>query len=218
MIALYRYQLSSLLLSQRYLPPVLVFLAALSVGTSSDSSPLLHAYSFCVAAILACSMWLTVAVVNHENPVQRQVIVVAAGSSRRVLAVTVAVTLTGCALLTAIGLVYPMIIGQRTVTAGVVVAGTVAQLSAASVGVAVGLLTSRLVITRVGVAVVVAVGALLAMLLVGWISPISPLIRLLTDAASAGGIAVRLGALAAVSLTMLAAGTAVTHLVAGRRE
>ncbi len=218
MIALYRYQLSGLLLSQRYLPPVLVFLAALSVGTSSDTSPLLHAYSFCVAAIFACALWLAVAVVNHENPVQRQVIVVSAGSSRRVLTVTVAVALTGCLFLTAIGLVYPMLVGQRTVTAGTVAAGAVAQMSAACVGTAVGLVTSRLVITRLGVAVVVAVAALLAMLLVGWISPISPLIRLLADAGSPGGIAVRLGALAVVSAAMLAAGTVLTRLVSDRRE
>jgi hypothetical protein len=66
--AFYRYLLRSVLLSQRYLPPTLFFLAALAVGTSSDSGPLESSYAFCVLAMLVCTTWLTVSIVNHEDP------------------------------------------------------------------------------------------------------------------------------------------------------
>jgi hypothetical protein len=69
--ALYRYLLTSVLLSQRYLPPTLLFLAAMAVGTTSDNGPLESSYAFCVLAMLVCSTWLTVSIVNHEDPTQR---------------------------------------------------------------------------------------------------------------------------------------------------
>lgn len=218
MIALYRYQLTSMVLSQRYLPPALVYLAALSVGTSSDNGPLLRSYSFCVAAVLACSTWLAVSVVNHEDPVQRQVTTVAAGGSRRMLGAAIAVTFTGCLFLTALGLIYPILTGDHVVTAGAVLVGAVAQLAAALVGTALGLLTSRLVIPRLGIAMVVAVTALLAILLVRWISPVSPLIRLLSNATSPDSTTIPLTALTAVSVAILAVSAIITQRVADRRE
>lgn len=217
MIGLYRYLLAGWVLSQRYVPPVLVFLAALSVGTGSDSGPLLRTYSFCVGAVLACGAWLAVTVVNHEDPVQRQVVTVAAGSARRVLAATVAVALTGCLFLIALGLFIPLLVGHHTVTAGVLAAGAVAQFAAALVGTALGLLVSRSVIPRLGIAVATAVAALLAMLLIGWISPINPLIRLLSNAGTPGGVAVRLVVLTGLSAALLAVGAAITQWVASRR-
>jgi hypothetical protein len=217
LIALYRYLLAGSVQSQRYVPPTLVFLAALSVGTSSDNGPLLRTYSFCVAAVLACSTWLTVTVVGQEHPVQRQVVVVASGSARRVLAATVAVALTGCLFLIAIGLVYPLLVGDHAVTAGALVAGAVAQFAAALVGTALGLLTSRLVVPRLGVAVVAAVAVLLAMLLVRWISPINPLVRLLSTAGEPGVTAVPLAVLTGLSAALLAVSAVITQWVSARR-
>jgi hypothetical protein len=217
-IALYRYLLISVLLSQRYLPPVLVFLVALFTGTSADSGPLLHAYSFCVLAVVACSTWLAVAVVNHENAIQRQVVIVTAGSAQRVLAVTVAVALTGCLFMIAVGLVYPTVTGRHVVTAGAVAAGAAAQLAAALIGISLGLLTSRLVIPRVGVAVLTAVLVLVVLLVVRDASPVGPLIRLLDRASSPASIAGRLAGLTAISAAVLAASAIATHLIARRRE
>ncbi|WP_433170508.1 hypothetical protein [Actinoallomurus sp. CA-150999] len=215
MIALYRYLMSSMVLSQRYLPPTLVFLAALSVGTGSDAGPLWQTYSFCVAAIVTCATWMTVALIDHEDAVQRQVITVAAGGARRVLAATIAAALTGDLLLITLGMTIPIAIGHHTVTAGALAAGTVAQLAAALVGNALGLLTSRPVIPRVGVALVVALAALLVMLLVRWASPINPLIHALSGSHSPHPVS--LGLLAGVSVLLLAASAAVTLRITERR-
>ncbi|MEV8635090.1 hypothetical protein AB0395_25880 [Streptosporangium sp. NPDC051023] len=218
MIALYRYQLASLVFSQRYLPPVLVFLVALSVGTSSGAGPLLGAYAFCVIAVLGCATWLTIAVVNHEDPTQRQVVTVTVGTAERVLAANVATALTGCSFMIVIGLGYPILMGHYIVTATAVATGALAQLAMALLGMALGLLTSRLVIPRLGVAVIVAVVVLLAMLLLPWLSPVRPLIQLLSDAPYPDDVAVRAAVLTCVSAVILAACSIATHLVARRGD
>jgi hypothetical protein len=218
MIALYRYTLTSLLLSQRYLPPTLLFLAALSVGTASDTGPLVRTYSFCVAAMFVCGLWLTVAVVNTEDPTQRSVTIVSAGSARRALAATVGVAAGGCGFLTAIGLFLPNVVGSHVVTSGALAIGAVAQLAAALVGIALGLVCSRLVIRRTGHALVTAIAAILAVLLLRWTSPVMPLVRIMSGERPPGDLIVPVAALSLVATGMLCVSVAVTHLVAARRE
>jgi hypothetical protein len=217
-MALYRYVFASVVLSQRYLPPILLFFAALAVGTSGGSGPLLHSYAFCLFAVTACSTWLTAAVVNHESPVQRQVVIVTAGSAARVLIMTVAVAFTGSLFMVALGLVYPILAGRHAVTAGVVTAGAVAELSAALLGVALGLLTSRLVIPRLGVAVLVGVGVFLVLAIVRQVSPLAALVRLLDNASAPAAITGQLAGLTAISAAVFAAAAMAAHLVASRRE
>ena len=218
MSALYRYLLTSVLLSQRYLPPTLIFLAAMAVGTTSDNGPLQSSYSFCVLAMLVCTTWLTVSIVNHEDPTQRKITLVMIGSSLRVLTMTVAVVLTWCVPLLVIGLVYPIVTGKHVVTAGDLAVGAAAQLGAAMIGIAIGLLSSRLVIPRIGVAMLTAAAAILAVLLVGWISPIRPIMTVLSDEKSAGANAVPLSLLAALSAILLTAAVLATKLLADRKE
>lgn len=218
MIALYRYLFTSVLHSQLYLPPVLFFLIALSVGTSAGSGPLLHAYSFCVLAVLACTTWLTVAIINHESTIQRHLVIVTAGNARRVLAMSIAVASSGCLLMTAIGLVYPILTGRYAVTAGAISAGATAQVAVGLLGISLGLLTSRLVIPRIGVAVLTATTVLVALLIVPEASPANMLIRLLNNASSPAGIACMLAGLTAISAAVLGAATVATHLISSRRE
>ncbi|WP_327635621.1 hypothetical protein OHB24_37265 [Kribbella sp. NBC_00482] len=218
MSALYRYLLTSVLLSQRYLPPTLIFLAAMAVGTTSDNGPLQSSYSFCVLAMLVCTTWLTVSIVNHEDPTQRKITLVMIGSSLRVLTMTVAVVLTWCVPLLVIGLVYPIVTGKHVVTAGDLAVGAAAQLGAAMIGIAIGLLCSRLVIPRIGVAMLTAAAAILAVLLVGWISPIRPIMTVLSDEKSAGANAVPLTLLAALSAVLLSAAVLATKVLADRKE
>ncbi|TCC24076.1 hypothetical protein [Kribbella sindirgiensis] len=218
MSALYRYLLTSVLLSQRYLPPTLIFLAAMAVGTTSDNGPLQSSYSFCVLAMLVCTTWLTVSIVNHEDPTQRKITLVMIGSSLRVLTMTVAVVITWCVPLLLIGLVYPIVTGKHVVTAGDLAVGAAAQLGAAMTGVAIGLLCSRLVIPRIGVAMLTAAAAILAVLLLRWISPIRPIMTVLSDEKTAGANAVPLTLLAVLSAILLAAAVLATKLLADRKE
>jgi hypothetical protein len=215
-MALYRYLLVSVIVSQRYLAPVLAFFVALWVGTSSDKGPLLSAYSYNVMIILIGSTWLTVAVVNHQDTVQRQVVVVAAGGARRVLAATVAVALTGSLLMIGLGLGYPIASGRHLVTAGEVAAGGVAGLAAAFTGIAVGLLTSRMVIRRLGWALLIAVCALLVLLLIRPLPPIGPLIKLLYGQTSPSRIMAEVAAFTGLAAALLIVSAAVTQFVADR--
>ena len=218
MTALYRYLLTSVLLSQRYLPPTLIFLAALAVGTTSDNGPLQSSYAFCVLAMLVCTTWLTVSIVNHEDPTQRQITVVTMGSSLRVLATTVAVVVTWCVPLLIVGLVYPIVTGKHVVTAADLAVGGAAQLGAGLIGAAIGLLCSRLVIRRIGIAMLTAAAAILAVLLLRWISPIRPIMTVLSNDKPAGTNAVPLTLLAALSVVLLVAAVFVTNALAERKE
>lgn len=218
MSALYRYLMASVLLSQRYLPPTLIFLGALAVGTTSDNGPLQSSYSFCVLAMLVCTTWLSVSIVNHEDPTQRKITLVMIGSSLRVLAITVTVVLTWCVPLLVAGLVYPIVTGKHVVTPGDLVVGAAAQLGAAMIGITIGLLCSRLVIPRIGVAMLTAAAAILLVLLINWISPIRPLMTLLSAGRSAGEDAVPITLLTALAAVMLVAALFATRALADRRE
>ncbi|WP_329476327.1 hypothetical protein OG555_32305 [Kribbella sp. NBC_01484] len=218
MTALYRYLMASVLLSQRYLPPTLIFLAAMAVGTTSDNGPLQSSYAFCVLAMLVCTTWLTVSLVNHEDPTQHKITLVMIGSSLRVLVITVTVVLTWCVPLLVVGIVYPIVTGKHVFTAGDLVVGSAAQLAAAMIGIAIGLLCSRLVIPRIGIAMLTAAAAILAVLLLRWISPIRPLMTLLSDGRTPGGTAVPLTLLTALAAAILIAALFATKALADRRE
>ena len=218
MTALYRYLMASVLLSQRYLPPTLIFLAAMAVGTTSDNGPLQSSYAFCVLAMLVCTTWLTVSLVNHEDPTQHKITLVMIGSSLRVLAITVTVVLTWCVPLLVVGIVYPIVTGKHVVTAGDLVVGAAAQLAAAMIGVAIGLLCSRLVTPRIGIAMLTAAAAILAVLLLRWISPIRALMTLLSDGRTPGGTAVPLTLLTALAAAILIAALFATGALADRKE
>lgn len=215
---LYRYLLTSTAISQSWVGPILAFFILLAVGTSSDKGPLLSAYSFNVVVVLVCSTWLTVAVVSHQDAVQRQVVTVAAGGLRRVLGATVSVALTGCLLMIVFGLGYPIVIGRHQVTAEAIVVGCVAQLAAAFVGVALGLLTSRLVIRRLGVAVLTAASALVVLLLVRPLPPIGPLIQVLYGATHPSRVLAEVLGCTALAAVLLIASATVTKYVADHRE
>jgi hypothetical protein len=216
--ALYRYLMAGVLLSQRYLPPTLIFLAAMAVGTTSDNGPLQSSYAFCVLAMLVCTTWLTVSIVNHEDPTQHKITLVMIGSSLRVLAITVTVVLTWCVPLLAVGIVYPIVTGKHVFTTGDLVVGAAAQLGAAMIGIAIGLLCSRLVIPRIGIAMLTAAAAILAVLLLRWISPIRPLMTLLSDGRSPGATAVPLTLLTGLAGAILIAALFATSALADRRE
>jgi hypothetical protein len=216
--ALYRYLMASVLLSQRYLPPTLIFLAAMAVGTTSDNGPLQSSYAFCVLAMLVCTTWLTVSIVNHEDPTQHKITLVMIGSSLRVLAITVTVVLTWCVPLLVVGVGYPIVTGKHVFTAGDLVVGAAAQLGAAMIGIAIGLLCSRLVIPRIGIAMLTAAAAILAVLLLRWISPIRPLMTLLSDGRPPVATAVPLTLLTALAAAILTGALFATKALADRRE
>jgi hypothetical protein len=217
MSALYRYLMSSVLLSQRYLPPMLIFFGAVAVGTASENGPLQSSYAFGVLMMLVCSTWMAVAVVNHEDPTQRQITLVTVGNSLRVLAVTIAVVVTWCVPLVLFGLICPLVTGDHQVTVGDLLVGAVALLASALIGIAIGVLCSRLLIRRIGIAMLTA-AALILLMMVRRISPVSALMKVLSDDKSAAANALPTTLLAVVCLAVLVAAVLVARTISDRRD
>jgi hypothetical protein len=168
--------------------------------------------------MLVCTTWLSVSIVNHEDPTQHKITRVMIGSSLRVLANTVAVVLTWCVPLLVVGLAYPIVLGKHDFTAGDLVVGAAAQLGAAMIGIAIGLLCSRLVIPRIGIAMLTAAAGILAVLLIRWISPIRQLMKLLADGHPADDNGLPVTLLTALAAVMLVAAVFATTALADRKE
>lgn len=99
MIGLIRYTAATMLHSQRYLAPVLLFMAALGVSSSNDSGPLPPIYGLGAGTLFVCATWLTIALISIEDPAHRAIIVVSARHSGKVLLASVSVALISCLVL-----------------------------------------------------------------------------------------------------------------------
>ncbi|MBQ0882346.1 hypothetical protein [Streptomyces sp. RT42] len=214
MIALVGYMVTVLLLSQRYLAPLLLFLGLVAVLTSSDSGPLTATYASVAGAMLPCSVWLTVTLIGLEDRAHRSIVVISAGSHLRVLLATAA---TGCLLLTAAGLVLPLMLGAHTPGLADLALGIAAQLTCACTGMAIGLVCSRLIFRRPGHALVLALVLLLAVLLGKGVSPVNIMLTRLQSASDSADVLAPTGALFAVTAGVLAAAVAVTQAVTRRK-
>ncbi|MGW1892276.1 hypothetical protein ACWCP6_18755 [Streptomyces sp. NPDC002004] len=217
MIALARYMLTVLLLSQRYLAPLLLFLGLVAVLTSSDTGPLAATYASVAGAMLLCSVWLTMALIGLEDQPHRSIVVVSAGSHLRVLLGTVGTAAVWCLLLTAAGLVLPLMFGTHTFGLADLALGTEAQLTCAFSGMAIGLVCSRLVFRRQGYALVLALVLVLAVLIGKGVSPVNIMLTHLQSASDSADVLVSTGVLLAVATAFLAAGVAITQAISLRR-
>ncbi|MDN5861764.1 MAG: hypothetical protein L0H84_24450 [Pseudonocardia sp.] len=217
MIALIHFRLSTLLHSQRYLPPALLFLAVLAVGTVNSSGPLLPVYALCAGAVFISAAWLTVVLANIEGPEHRAITVISAGGSRAPLVATIAVALAGCVVLTVVGLLLPLAWGTHSPTAAELAVGVGAQLICACAGVGIGLLCSRLVITRPGYSLLTALALVMLTLLAPAIPPVNPVLRLLSSGRGPHELLWPLLGFAAVAIATLAVSAVLTQRVAARR-
>ncbi|WP_217134675.1 hypothetical protein [Streptomyces sp. AC558_RSS880] len=217
MIALIRYLSTVLLLSQRYLAPLLLFLGLVTVLTSSDSGPLTATYASVAGAMLPCSVWLTMALVGLEDRAHRSIVAVSAGGHLRVLLATAGTAAVWCLLLTATGLVLPLLSGTHAPGLADLVLGTVAQLVCAFTGMAVGLVCSRLVFRRQGYALVLALVLLLALLLGKGVSPVNIMLTHLQNAPDSASAVAPTSVLLTVAAGLLATAVAVTQAITRRK-
>ncbi|MEU7471095.1 hypothetical protein AB0A94_21610 [Streptomyces sp. NPDC044984] len=217
MIALIRYLSTVLLLSQRYLAPLLLFLGLVAVLTSSDSGPLTATYASVAGAMLPCSVWLTMALTGLEDRAHRSIVAVSAGGHLRVLLATAGTAAVWCLLLTATGLVLPLLSGTHAPGLADLVLGTVAQLVCAFTGMAVGLVCSRLVFRRRGHALVLALVLLLALLLGKGVSPVNIMLTRLQNAPDAASAVAPTSVQLTVAAGLLATAVAVTQAITRRK-
>lgn len=213
MIALVRYMSTALLLSQRYLAPLLLFLGLVAVLTSSDTGPLTATYASVAGVMLPCSAWLTMTLIGLEDQPHRSIVVVSAGGHLRVLLAMVGTAAMWCLLLTAAGLVLPLMFGTHTPGLADLALGIEAQLTCAFAGMAIGLVCSRLVFRRQGYALVIALVLLLAVLLGKGVSPVSIMLTHLQNAPDSADALVPMRALLAVAAGFMVVGAAITQAI-----
>lgn len=218
MIALIRYTLAITLHSQRYLPPVGVFVLALGMFTNEPGGPAVPLFAPMAGVLFVCSAWLTVVVVNVEDPVQRTITAVSTGRPGTVLIAAVWVVLAACAVLTTIVLTIPVSLGHHHVTATDLAVSTEAQLTATCLGTTIGLLCSRPVIRRPGYSLISALVLVVGFVFFKGIPPINPLIRMLARDQPSATLLAPAGAYAAASAVALVAGLALTQYIAARRD
>ncbi|MGP4018680.1 hypothetical protein [Saccharopolyspora sp. 5N708] len=186
MIALVRYQLAMLWHSQRYLPPVLLYLGMTAILYSDNSGPALPGYAVTCGALLVVAGWLTIALVDVEDTVQRALTATHVRSMYRMLFGIVLAALVcsvGLAVLTVVWSEIAHGFGYAPSDLGI---GLLAHVACAVFGIALALPCSGLVIRRIGYAVAAA-GVLFGIaLLAKWIPLAFPLLLALSaDSASA---------------------------------
>ncbi|HEY3866760.1 MAG TPA: hypothetical protein VGM10_00340 [Actinocrinis sp.] len=218
MTALVRYTAAHLMHSQRYLPPLLLYFVLMAILTSGDSGPLIPLYAGCAAAVLAWATWFTASVVNLEDPVSRAILVVNAGSSRKVLHAAVVVALGASVVITAFSIGFPLVTGSHTVTATDLAIGAEGQLTCAFVGIAIGQICSRLVIRRAGIALLAALTLVVFAIVQRWAVPVHPLLVLMEGSKPTADIALDGAGYAAIAVVLLIAATLATHFISDRRD
>jgi hypothetical protein len=216
--SLVRYTLATVLLSQRYLPPLLLFVGMMAVFTSNDDGSLLPVYAFSAAAVFICGTWLTIATVNAEDPVQRSITIVNTGGVGRVLAADLCVALAGCTLISVVGLLYPLTTGRHVLSPAALLVGLLAELTGGLCGMAVGLLCSRPVIRRAGWSMATALLATFALLLIPGMPPMNRVFRLMTNELHPAAVLAKVIVFCVVSVVLVIASAAVTRFVAIRRD
>ncbi|MEU4806798.1 hypothetical protein [Actinosynnema sp. NPDC023587] len=176
MTALVRYLLADVLRTQRYLPPLLAFAAVLAVFNAGDAGPPPSSYAGSCAFLYPVAVWLTVVVATAEDPVRRAVTVVAAGGWGRSQA---AVSVLSCLLVTvvaAVAALLPVLVQSRPHPPGAVALGFASLLVCGLVGVGVGVLCARPVITGHGWSVLAAAALVVLAYLFGQSPPIGNLL------------------------------------------
>ncbi|MFI6648829.1 ABC transporter [Streptomyces sp. NPDC050529] len=175
MTALIRYRTALLLRSQRWLAPVLLYVAFLGVGVRSGQ-PVLDSLGYTAAGLLPVTAWLVQVCVTQEPPAARTVVAAAVGGQPRAH-LSALLTALGCAgLLGTAATAVVLLISEPASTDHTVrvplpsagLAGLLATACCVLLGAAVGALCTRPLLHRRGRSIAATVlGALLALVTSG---------------------------------------------------
>jgi hypothetical protein len=108
-LAMTRYNLALLGHSQRYVPAVVAYLAVLTIQYTDRTSPVLPEFAVSSGALLVVSCWLTIALLDVEDPAQRLVTLSHARGWRPVLAGAVVAVLACAVVMTAVSELWSVI-------------------------------------------------------------------------------------------------------------
>lgn len=217
MTALVALRFKTLLLSQRYLAPLLAFLAVTAIFCTGDSGPILPTYALMCGLVIATSTWITMTIVNLEGSVLRDVTIVSSGGSRtRVVASAAMLAAAIGVLLTVLAVTLPLL-SSHDATAADLHDGALAALSAAITGVAVGMLCSRLVIERAGYGLVTAVLLVFALLRLN-VPPVGHLLRQLSATPPSSGLLLALVSDIVIAIALVVLSVVTATYVSRRRS
>ncbi|MGO9854083.1 MAG: hypothetical protein ACLPYY_03440 [Acidimicrobiales bacterium] len=127
--------------------PLLCF-AAIDAIISAQTGAVLPSYAIGAAALLFIATWLTVVIINNEDPIQQSITEVCAGSQTKVRVSKLAVSLLIVVVLGVLGMIAPTILSGSPTTIKAVTAGICAQVITAVMGVTFGAICSRPIIRR----------------------------------------------------------------------
>jgi len=173
LVALLRYLAADALRAGRWVGPLALFLVTTVAGTAEGESAI-GSYGFTVAAILPVSMWLTIAVLNSEDPVQTAITTTAVGSALMVRLAKLLLAYLGAQVLTTVAVLWPLLIGQPASTSDVL-AGVLAHLLSSLAGVAFGSLAGRPLLRAPTWAVTLGIAVFLLEILVPGCPPVRPI-------------------------------------------
>jgi hypothetical protein len=210
-LSLLRYLAADVVRSQRWVAPVLAFVAGVALFNVSGG-PLLTTYADTATVLLPVSIWLAVTVANSEDPTQAAITAVTIGGDVRLRLGKLATAWLGCVACTVVAVLWPLVTRGYTGPAGPghVAAGAGAHLLVAGFGVAVGSFGMRDVVPRVGWTVLVAAGACLVDVLVPHAPPTRRILELFDDGAIGGLAPVALATVVIAGL-LVAASTAIAR-------
>ena len=123
-------------------------LPAIDAIIGAQTGSVLPSYAIGAAALLFIATWLTVVIVNNEDPIQLSITEVCAGSQTKVRAVKLAVSLMIAVGLGVLGMIVPTVLTTSPMAIKEVIAGLCAQVITAVMGVALGAICSRPIIRR----------------------------------------------------------------------
>ncbi|GAA1609898.1 hypothetical protein [Actinoplanes couchii] len=218
MVALIRYQLAAVVHGQRYVAPLLFFGIVLTVFTVNDGGLLTNTYVVSASTLLISMCWLTVTIVNHEDPVRRSIQSVTAGGAGRVLAAEMLLALLSGVVLLGFGLAFPILLGQHRWGGADLAAGALAQLNCAVTGIAIGVVCSRLVVPRPGWSLLLALVVVIAVPLIPGLPPVNPVLTMMSGTRPAAEMLPTLTVHLAVSILVAAGCVALTRHVASRHD
>jgi hypothetical protein len=184
-LALTRYYLALLGHSQRYLPALLAYLALCVILYADPHSPPLPLFGVSAGGLLVVSCWLTIALLDIEDPVQRLVTLSHARQWRRMITGAICTVLAFSVVLTVLTEAWSALKSFKFQPAALGV-GLLAHLACALLGIAIALPCSRLLVQRVGWTVLAAVVTTIVVLLAK-IPLVHPLLHALTDEEPVGG-------------------------------
>jgi hypothetical protein len=212
--ALVRYLLADVLRTQRWLPPLLLHAAVLGMLYASDAGPPLPAYAGTCVLVHPVSAWLTVVVATAEDPVRRTVTAVTACGWARAQAAVTALSVLAALGVALVAALVPVLTQPRPYPPAAVAQGFAALAVCALVGVGVGVLCSRPVVTQTGWSVLAATALVVLVFLVGRTPPVGNVLWALSHH---DGVTSELALSGAVAVLFVAGATWLSAVVGPRR-